>query len=231
MAVKVFDMEYNSQKGDLVISEYGRNIQNLLHYALSIEDKEKRSKVAVEIVNLMNIMTPQNRSIPNYKEKLWNHLFRMSNYTLEVDVPEGITIHPINEVNRNHDLQYPSSEYDYRHYGHYIQEMIRKALTIEDEEKRNWYSEIIASYMKLAYRTWNREHFVSDTVIKNNLEEMSGNVLTFADDYTIENLISFKAQKKNFKPTNNNSKNNNNNRNSNSNNKNRNPNQFSKNRR
>ena len=196
MAVKSFDMEYNSQKGDLVISEYGRNIQNLLHYALTIEDKEKRSKVAAEIVNLMNIMTPQNRSIPNYREKLWNHLFRMSLYKLDVDVPEGITIHPIKEVNRNHDLKYPSSEYDYRHYGHYTQEMIRKALAMEDEEMKNWYSESIASYMKLAYRTWNREHFVSDSVIKSDLEEMSDNQLTFADDFTIENLINYKTQKK-----------------------------------
>jgi hypothetical protein len=200
MAVKSFDMEYNSQKGDLVISEYGRNIQNLLHYALTIEDKEKRSKVAIEIVNLMNIMNPQNRSIPNYKEKLWNHLFRMSQYQLDVNVPEGITIHPIKEVNRNHDLQYPSSQYAYRHYGHYTQEMIRKALEMENEEMRNWYSENIASYMKLAYRTWNREHFVSDSVIKSDLEEMSDNALTFADDFTIENLINYKTQKKKIKP-------------------------------
>ena len=205
MAVKSFDMEYNSQKGDLVIAEYGRNIQNLLSYALTIEDRTKRSQVAQEIVNLMNIMNPQNRSIPNYKEKLWNHLYRMSGYKLDVDVPEGITIHPVKEVNRNHDLGYPSLEYSYRHYGHYTQEMIRKALAMENEEMRNWYSESIASFMKLAYRTWNREHFVSDTVIKADLEEMSNNALTFSDDFAIENLINYKNQKKKKKmPMNNN---------------------------
>jgi len=206
MAIKKFEMEYNSQKGDLIISEYGRNIQNLLSYALTIEDRTKRSQVAQEIVNLMNIMNPQNRSIPNYKEKLWNHLFRMSEYKLDVDVPEGITIHPVKEVNRNHDLGYPSSEYSYRHYGHYTQEMIRKALAMENEEMRNWYSESIASFMKLAYRTWNREHFVSDTVIKADLEEMSDNVLTFADDFAIENLINYKNQKKKKKIISNNIK-------------------------
>ena len=206
MAIKKFEMEYNSQKGDLIISEYGRNIQNLLNYALTIEDRTKRSQVAQEIVNLMNIMNPQNRSIPNYKEKLWNHLFRMSSYKLDVDVPEGITIHPVKEVNRNHDLGYPSSEYSYRHYGHYTQEMIRKALAMENEEMRNWYSESIASFMKLAYRTWNREHFVSDTVIKADLEEMSDNVLTFADDFAIENLINYKNQKKKKKIISNNMK-------------------------
>lgn len=208
MAVKKFEMEYNSQKGDLVISEYGRNIQNLLHYALTIEDRSKRSLVAQEIVNLMNIMNPQNRSIPNYKEKLWNHLYRMSEYKLDVDVPEGITIHPVKEVNRNHDLGYPSSEYSYRHYGHYTQEMIRKALAMDNEEMRNWYSESIASFMKLAYRTWNKEHFVSDTVIKRDLEEMSGNELTFADDFAIENLINYKNQKKKKKTGSNNNNNN-----------------------
>lgn len=187
-----FEIEYNSEKGDLKISEYGRNVQNLVNYCVKIKDEEERYRFSKEIINLMNIMNPHNRNLEGYQEKLWNHLFSMSNYKLNIPVPDDITIHPPADKLKDYDLGYPTSEYKYRHYGHYIQQMIRKALTMEDLEKRNAYSEVIASYMKLAYRTWNKEHFVSDSIIKNDLEEMSGRVLSFEDDYTIENLVSFK---------------------------------------
>lgn len=212
-----FDIEYNSEKGDLKISEYGRNVQNLVNHCIKIDSEEERYHFAKEIINLMNIMNPHNRNLEGYQEKLWNHIFSMSDYKLNIPVPDGITIHPPADKLKDYDLGYPTSEYKYRHYGHYIQQMIRKALTMEDLEKRNAYSEIIASYMKLAYRTWNKEHFVSDNIIKNDLEEMSGKVLSFEDDYTIENLVSFKNlgndnhrtdTNRNRKSTNNNSSNN-----------------------
>jgi hypothetical protein len=205
---KQFETVYNSEKGDLKISEYGRNIQALVDHACQLEDDNERAFFAKEIINLMNIMNPQNRGIADYREKLWNHLFRMSDYKLNVTPPEGITIHPPKEVLKNHDIDYPTSTYKNRHYGQYIQTMIKKALTIEDLEKRNAYSEIIASYMKLAYRTWNKEHFVSDDIIKNDLEEMSDNVLTFAEDFTIENLIKYNNKKKNKNKNNQNNQNN-----------------------
>lgn len=188
-----FDMEYNTQKSNLIISEYGRNVQELIRYANTIEDKKQRQKYVEEMINLINIMNPYNRSLEDYKEKLWNHVFRIANYELDVDVPEGITIHQGALTKLDSHLPYPQTEFSFRHYGSYIQNMIRKALEMEEGPKRDAYSEVIASYMKLAYRTWNKEHYVNDEIIKLDLSKLSQGKLTFDDNYAIENLVSAKV--------------------------------------
>lgn len=216
--MKQFDLLYNSEKDELKISEYGRNIQNLVAYAKEIEEKPKRNEVVREIVNLINIMNPHYRSMADYQEKLWNHLFKIADYNLDIDIPEGITIHQP-EANKIHpEMDYPNLEFKFRHYGHYIQEMIRKALKMEDPEKKRAFSQVIASYMKLAYQTWNKEHYVNDEVIKQDLYEMTHGALTFEDDFSIENLISSRSfnsnnNNKQRKNNNNNNKKNNNNNN------------------
>ena len=188
-----FDMEYNSQKDDLIISEYGRNVQSLVRHANTIEDRAHRQAYVEEMINLINIMNPYNRSLEDYKEKLWNHVFRIANFDLDVDVPEGITIHKDIQQRMQYHLPYPQTEFSFRHYGSYIQAMIRKALAMEEGPKRDAFSEIIASYMKLAYRTWNKEHYVNDEVIKLDLIKLSKGELTFDDGYAIENLVTTKG--------------------------------------
>src|SRR5690606_13165551 len=115
-----------------------------------------------EAVNLVNIMNPHNRNLADYQEELWNHVFRIANYDLDVDVPNGIKIiKPPTEKAKFH-LPYPKETFQFRHYGNYIQDMIKNALKMEEGEKRDAFAEVIASYMKLAYRTWNKEHYVND---------------------------------------------------------------------
>jgi hypothetical protein len=184
-------MEYNSQKEELEIPEYGRNVQNMVFYLKGIEDKSLRTKYAEEVINLFAIMYPANRHLADYREKLWNHLYRIAQYDLDLDIPAGITIHQKDQVRIKSHMPYPQTQFKNRHYGKYIQDMIKSALTMEGEKKEA-YAEVIASYMKLAYRTWNKEHFVSDDIIIEDLKEMSENQLTFDDDYSIENLISMK---------------------------------------
>ena len=82
------NMEYNSEKEPMVISEYGRNVQNLINYAKTVEDKELRQKYAERIVALMYQMNPQNRNINNYRAKLWSHLVRIANYEIDIDAPK-----------------------------------------------------------------------------------------------------------------------------------------------
>jgi hypothetical protein len=199
-----FDMVYNTQKADLIISEYGRNVQDLIHQARSIEDRAHRQRCVEQVVNLINIMNPHNRNLEDYKEKLWNHVMRIAEYNLDVDVPEGITIHKDVIVKLDAHLPYPQTQFAFRHYGSYIQNMIAIALQMEPGPKRQGYSQAIASYMKLAYLTWNKEHFVSDEVIKLDLLKLSKGQLTFDDNYSIENLVSAKALAQSQKNNNNN---------------------------
>lgn len=224
-------IKYNTSSSEMEISEYGRNVQNMVEYIKGIEDKEGRQKHAEAIVNLLAIMNPSNKHLAEYKEKLWNHLFRIASYELDVDIPEGISIHKKERVRLDKHLPYPQSHYRNRHYGKYIQTMISKALELEPGEKRDAFANIIASYMKLAYRTWNKEHFVSDDIIIQDLKEISHGQINFSEDYSIENLISMKNTKlgvgpapapssyKNFKNKNKQGGNNNNNNNSSNKNK------------
>lgn len=219
--MKNFDMLYNSEKGDITISEYGRNIQNLVGYAKTIEDYDHREAVIKEIINLISIMNPNYRAMVDYQEKLWNHLFRIANYDLDILIPEGVTIHRPEEVKFNPDMEYPHQQFKFRHYGSYIQVMIKKALLMEDPEKKRGFAQVIASYMKLAYQTWNKEHYVNDEIIKNDLFEMTNGQLSFEDDFSIENLISSKSFSNNYsnnnkrRPGSNNNNNNNYKRNNN----------------
>jgi len=194
-------MEYNSQREKLAISEYGRNIQNLLNYAVSIEDDEKRQTYANRIVNLMLQMNPQSKNLAEYKDKLWRHAFMITDYKLNVDTPSGETPVPEENKLKPQQLEYPKGKSRFRHYGHNVQEMIDKAIAMEDPEMQKNYTIIIGSYMKLAYQTWNREHYVNDEIIKKDLVELSKGKLDLGEDVSLDHLkgTSFKPRRKQYK--------------------------------
>jgi len=179
-------MEYNSQKDFLVISEYGRNVQNMIYKIREMEDDEKRQRLAEAVVELMHQMNPADRNNPDYKEKLWRHLFRIADYKIEVTPPVGIVPTPETSAIKPVTIPYSSNLRKNRHYGKMVQELIANAVEMEDEEKKEEFTMIIASYMKMAYRTWNREQFVSDEVIKNDLKKMSEGKLEIPEETTIE---------------------------------------------
>jgi hypothetical protein len=193
--MRKFDIEYNSERVNMIIPEYGRNVQKLVDHAKTIEDKTKRQSFVEAVIDLMNIMVPSNRSLADNKQKMWNHIFKIANYDLDVEVPEGIAIHSIKEEKPVHDLQYPKATYKFRHYGAYVQKMVAKARVMENEEKQEGYKEAIASYMKLAYQTWNREHYVNDNIIIKDLNDISEGELKFDEDFSIDNLVSIKQIK------------------------------------
>jgi len=190
------NMEYNSSRETLIIPEYGRHIQNLVDHAKSIEDPELRQEFAHRIIGLMMQMHPQNRSIDDYREKMWKHLFRIANYELEVEVPEGIHPSPEDARKRPEKVPYPKIETKYRHYGNNVQKLINKALKMDDGPVRNGFVAVIGSYMKLAYRTWNKEHYVSDEVIKADLINLSGGQLKLSDEISLDNLGSSSRRRK-----------------------------------
>ena len=178
-----FEITYNTQKELLVIAEYGRNIQQLINHAKTIEDDEERQHFANAIVNLMNQMVPQaNKEVDETNEKLWRHLFRIANHELDVVSPSGIQ-YTHEQANIKPDMvSYPHKNVRFRHYGSNIHRMIEKALAMEDEEKKMGFAYVIGSYMKLAYKTWNREHYVSDDIIKQDLKTLSNGQLVLEDD-------------------------------------------------
>jgi len=171
------EMDYNSQKEDIVISEYGRNIQNMINYAKTIADKEERQHFAEKIADLINQLFPQSKNVDDYREKTWKHLLRISNFELDVEPPEGVDMDALSKTKKPEIIPYPSRAPKYRHYGLHVQQLIEKAKEMEEGPMKEEFVRIIASYMKTAYRTWNKEHFVSDEVIKDDLKMMSEGAL------------------------------------------------------
>lgn len=182
------NMEYNSAKSELILPEYGRNVQLLINHAKTIEDKEMRQAFIERIIVLMHQMNPQNRTIEDYREKLWGHVYHIAEYDLDVTPYNNVIPQKEDAYKKPDRVPYPHNDTKKRHYGHNVQTLIEKALTMEEGPKREAFVNVIGSYMKLAYKTWNREHYVSDEIIKNDLTALSGGKLFVQDGTFLDNL-------------------------------------------
>ena len=165
------ELEYNSSRNKLVISEYGRHIQKLVEHALTLKDKEKRQKMANGIIDIMGELNPQLRDVADFKHKLWDHLFVISNFELDVDSPyEKPIIEKLFE--KPEPLAYPNSKIKYNHYGKVIELMIDEAIKMEDQELKSKLIIAIANQMKKSYVNWNLDT-VEDEIILNQLTKLS----------------------------------------------------------
>jgi uncharacterized protein DUF4290 len=184
------NMEYNSQKEVLEMNEYGRNIHMMVQHAKTIEDREYRQAFIEKVIMLMHQMQPQNRSIEDYRAKLWKHVFRIADYDLDVTPYDGEVPTKKDKYKKPAGMDYPEISTRFRHYGHNVQKLIQKALQMEDGPVKDGFVSAIGSYMKLAFRTWNREHFVSDEAIIADLESYSKGKLKLAEGSTFNNFAS-----------------------------------------
>jgi hypothetical protein len=189
-------MEYNSQKSSLIIPEYGRNVQMLIRHARTIENNEIRQAFVEKVIDLMHQMHPQNRNIEDYRSKLWKHIFRIAEYDLDVMPPSGEIPTPEDDFKKPEPVNYPASNAKYRHYGNNVQVLIDKALKMEDGPKKDGFVAVIGSYMKMAYKTWNKEHYVSDEIIKQDLVNMSDGKLSINDHISLDGLTNANKRKK-----------------------------------
>ena len=195
--VNKVDIEYNTERSDIQNPEYGRSIQQMLEYAKTIPEKEKRQKTVEAIVALMQQLNPVgNRNMDDYKEKLWNHAFAIAGYDLEATPPAGIVILREEDKVPPIRIPYPPTTTRLRHYGYNVQTLIKKAIEMPEGSKKEGFVEVIASYMKLAYKTWNREHYVSDDVVKDDLEILSDGQLELHEGHSSLDILAFSANKR-----------------------------------
>jgi hypothetical protein len=158
-------MEYNTELPHLVISEYGRNIQKMVDHALTIADREERNKVARAIIDVMGQLNPHLRDVNDFKHKLWDHLFIISKFQLDVDSPYPKPSRETFET-KPEMLNYPSNHIRYKHYGKNIENMITKAKLMEDGDMRNAFVESIANQMKKSYMSWNKDSVGDDVILE-----------------------------------------------------------------
>jgi hypothetical protein len=167
----VFNLEYNSERQRLLIPEYGRHLQKLIDQATIIEDDETRNKAAKYIIQVMGSLNPHLRDVPDFQHKLWDQLFIMSDFKLNVESPYPIPSRDVLQLKPD-VLQYPQNFPKYRFYGNNIKYMIDVANRWEDGEMKNALVLVIANHMKKSYLSWNKDT-VKDDVIFEHLFELS----------------------------------------------------------
>jgi len=183
-----YQLEYNSESELLRIPEYGRHVQNLIFYCKTIEDDEKRQTFAEQVVNLMHQMNPQNKNVLEYRNRLWKHFFFIAEYEINVSPPEGLDITPKAKDEVLGKVDYPVFKPKFRHYGHNVKALIEKAKGMEDGPIKEGFVDTIAGFMKMAYKNWNKEHYVSDEIVLEDLKALSGGQLEVSENASLDTL-------------------------------------------
>lgn len=190
-------MEYNTQRNQLEMPEYGRHIQKMIEFACTIDDKEERNKLAQSIVNVMGTLNPHLRDIADFKHKLWDHLFIISNFKLDVDSPypklsaDHIDVKP-------KQVSYPSNKIKYKYYGKVIQDMIKEVSKIEDSPEKDNLVRDVANFMKMQYLQWNRDA-VENELIFQQLKELSENKIVIKDTIKLNETFEMRPKEETAK--------------------------------
>jgi len=194
-------MEYNTTRTPMIIPEYGRNIQEMIQFACTIEDREKRTKTAKFIVNVMAQMHPQVRDSVDYKRKLWDHLHIIADFKLDVDSPYPPPP-PLSLSTKPERLSYHDKDIEFKHYGKNISMIIEKAIEYEDGPEKDALVRTIAIHLKKSYLNWNRDS-VNDELIEEHLRILSQGKLKLHEDVkltTTSDLLARNKPRKPFRP-------------------------------
>ena len=221
LILTIDDLEYNTEREHLIIPEYGRHMQKMINYAKTRETKEERNKVAKGIIAVMGNMQPHLRDVPDFQHKLWDQLFIIADFELDVDSPYPTTTKE--ELSEKPEpLKYPQNFPKYRFYGNNIKTMIDVANTWEEGELKEALVYTIANHMKKCFLNWNKDT-VEDDVIFNHLFELSeGKIDLRASEEGLSAATDLLKTKKRFSNSSNNSNSGKKNYKSNSNNRNNN---------
>ena len=173
-------LQYNTKRTQLVIPEYGRHVQLMINQIMETQNREERNKMAKAVIGIMGNMNPHLRDVADFQHKLWDQLFIMSNFELDVDSPYE---KPQKEVleQKPDRLTYPQRNPKYRFYGNNIKSMINVAVKWEDGDLKNALVYNIANHMKKCFLNWNKDT-VQDEVILNHLVELSDNKLKVKEE-------------------------------------------------
>ena len=173
-------LTYNTEKEQIVISEYGRCIQEMIKKLPEIEDREQRTEAARYIISVMVQMNPSIKQSTDYEHKLWDHLYMISGYNLDLDSPYAPPT-PAEQKKKPQHIGYQNNDIKYGHYGQYLIKMIEAAAAEPNDEVREALAYSLAGQMKRNYIEWNKS-VVNDQVIIDDLKNLSGGRLVIAEE-------------------------------------------------
>ena len=179
-------LDYNTQREKLVMPEYGREIQNMVNHAVTLEDKEERQRCAEAIIAIMKRMFPEGNGVEDHERKLWDHLAIMSNFQLDVDYPFDVS-QAVQMAKKPEPMEYPMKKIPIRHYGSMIFELFDKLKTMEPGNERDELVKLTANQMHRNLLQWS--HGSSD------LEKVASDLARFTDGRIQLNLDTFEFEK------------------------------------
>lgn len=176
-------LDYNTQREKLILPEYGREVQKMVDYAVTLENKEERQRCAATIIGIMERMFPQSSENVDYEQKLWDHLAIMSNFRLDIDYPVDIN-EAKSILKKPQPMGYPKQKNPIKHYGSMMFELFDKLKGMEPGPERDELARLTANQMKRNLMQWS--HGSSDD------EKIASDLARFTDGKIQLDLDTFK---------------------------------------
>ncbi|MFH2094598.1 MAG: DUF4290 domain-containing protein [Bacteroidota bacterium] len=173
-------MDYNTQRTKMPLPEYGRNIQKMVDYIKTVDDRDRRNVLARALIHIMGNLNPHLRDVADFKHKLWDHLAMMANFDLDIDYPIDITPPKILSEKPG-KIPYLTGDVVFKHYGRNMEKFILAASNMAEGEEKEALIRLIANHMKKSYLIWNKEA-VDDSIIINDLTRISGDKVVIKED-------------------------------------------------
>ena len=168
-------MEYNTLRKKLILPEYGRHVHQMVQHAIQIKDRDQRNLAAQTIIGVMGTLMPHLRETPDFKHKLWDHLFIMSEFKLDIDTPFPPPS-PSEMVERPNRVPYPQSHIREKHYGKILIDMIRETGKTKDSPERDSLIQLLAIQMKKSYMAWNRSEIQNEQIAQDIWDISDGKI-------------------------------------------------------
>jgi len=168
-------MEYNTLQEKLILPEYGRHVHLMVQHAIRIKDREQRNVAAHTIIGVMACLMPHLRETPDFKHKLWDHLFIMSDFKLDIDAPYPPPS-PSEMEEKPRTVPYPQSHIRQKHYGKILVDMIRETGKLQDSPQRDSLIQLLATQMRKSYIAWNRSEINPEQIIQDIWDISDGKI-------------------------------------------------------
>lgn len=191
-------LDYNTQREKLVLPEYGREIQNMVDYAVAIEDRGERQRCAEAIVAIMKRMFPDGSNAEDQERKLWDHLAIMSDFKLDIDYPYDVT-HAEQIAQKPEPMEYPMKRIPVRHYGAMVFELFDKLKTMEPGEERDELMKLTANQMRRNLMQWSHGSSDEEKVASDLARFTDGKIQLDLNNFRFDRIVEHDVQKSNKK--------------------------------
>ncbi|MBQ0077020.1 MAG: DUF4290 domain-containing protein [Bacteroidales bacterium] len=182
------NLEYNTGRERLAMPEYGRNVLKMVEQLKAIPDREKRSEQARAVIKVMELLNPAVRTQENYAQKLWDHLYIIAGFDLDIDSPYPCPVAADFET-KPVPIPMKGEKIKAAHYGRNIEKIIELICEQPEGEIRDYLAVQLANYMRQQYLIWNKDS-VDDSTIFSDIEKLSEGRIRIPEGIELDKISS-----------------------------------------